>query len=365
MAHQVLIIGGQGRIGTQVAADILHYTEAAVTVTGRQPRPDALPPRCTFLPLDLADQAAVTAAIARHDLVIHCAGPFSYRDLAVLTACIDQGVNYLDVADNPRYVQAALQLRTAAQTQGVTAIVSTGVFPGISNSMVRQGIEQLEAAETVRLSYVVAGSGGAGVTVMRTTFLEVQEPITAWLDGQWQAVPAYSDREMVTFPAPYHRCGVYWFNTVEALTLATSFPVKTVITKFGSTPDVYNRLTWATAHLAPPGWLRQPSVIEFLARVSYGMTTISDRFTGIGLAMRADIDGYHQGQPTRYTATFAHADTAAAAGMGTGSLAQLILTGQLTQPGVWPVEQALPTPQFQQTCHQRQLVIESALHQLN
>ncbi|WP_322096549.1 MULTISPECIES: hypothetical protein [Planktothricoides] len=89
--------------------------------------------------------------------------------------------------------------------------------------MTRQAVEQLDQAESIHLSYVVAGSGGAGVTVMRTTFyatwrqvlylgrpqdrtgfstwgdpktavaLELQHSFDAWIDGQWQRVKPYSD----------------------------------------------------------------------------------------------------------------------------------------------------------------------------
>ena len=360
MTQKVLVIGGQGRIGASVVTDLLAHTNATVTITGRQQLSQNLPSPCEFRALDLSDRQAVRAAIAEHHLVIHCAGPFSYRDAHVLETCITQGVNYLDVADNPRYVREALQLRQAAAAQGVTAIVSTGVFPGISNSMVRQGVEQLDEAVSVHLSYVVAGSGGAGVTVMRTTFLELQHTFSAWLNGAWQTVKPYSQREAVVFPAPYHRCGVYWFNTVEAMTLPASFPLKTVVTKFGSVPDVYNQLTWLMAHWLPKRWLHQPDTIEFLADVSYRMTAVSDRFSGIGIAMRVDIDGINDHAPTRYTATFLHPDTAAAAGMGTGSVAQFLLSGELHMPGVWPVEKALPTPLFAVACQQRKLVFNYA-----
>lgn len=361
MTHKVLILGGQGRIGTAVAEDLRAHTSVTMTLTGRRQRLTPLPERCDFMALDLADQTAVKQAIADHALVIHCAGPFSYRDTHVLETCIEQGVNYLDVADHPPYVKAALGLRTAAQAQGVTAIVSTGVFPGLSNSMVRCGMEQLDEADAIHLSYVVAGSGGAGVTVMRTTFLELQHPFSAWLNGAWQSVQPYSDREVVSFPAPYDHCGVYWFNTIEAMTLPESFAVQTVTTKFGSVPALYNYLTWLTAHALPKSWLRQPSTIEFLAQASYRMTEVSDPMSGIGIAMRADIKGHLQGQPMRYTATFSHPNTAAAAGMGTGSVAQYVLSGELDQPGVWPVELGLPTQLFQQACQQRQLSIQSIL----
>ncbi|ASC70540.1 Lysine 6-dehydrogenase [Halomicronema hongdechloris C2206] len=363
MSQQVLILGGCGRIGGAVAKDLQQYADATITITGRRPVTPRTKMPWRVLSLDLDDHQQLRETIAQHDLVIHCAGPFSYRDDRVLLACIDQGVHYLDVADNPAYVRQALSHGQAATAAGVTAIVSTGVFPGISNVMVRQGVESLDQAETAQLSYIVAGSGGAGVTVMRTTFLELLHPIRAWIDGRWQSVAPYSQRQRLVFPVPYGPCHVYWFNTIEAMTLPESFPLRTVITKFGSQPDIYNHLTWLTARL-PKIWLRRPGMVEFLAQTSYRMTEWSDRLSGIGIAMRVDIEGQRQGEPTRYTGSFTHDSTATAAGLGTGLVAQALLSGDLQQPGVWPVELAVPTTLLEQGLEQRGLAIGQSWQRL-
>ncbi len=359
---QVLILGGQGRIGQSVAADLLTHTSANLILTGRTRinyQPDQ--PRVQGLRLDLNDQALLTKMIASSQLVIHCAGPFRYRDTQVLETCIAQGVNYVDVSDDRLFTQKALQLSASAEAAGVTAVVNTGVFPGISNSMVRWGVEQLDSAGQIHLSYVVVGSGGAGVTVMRTTFLGLQHPFAAWINGQWQTVKPYTGREIMEFPQPYGRSAVYWFDMPEAYTLPAAFPVQTVVTKFGSIPDLYNHLTWITAHWFPTSLMQQSHMIEFLSNVSYRMTAVSDRFTGIGVAMRAEVTGQLQGQPARCYAMFAHTNTAIAAGHGTGSVAQLLLSGELRHPGVWSIEQALPTALFEQTMAERKLAIERGM----
>ena len=54
----------------------------------------------------------------------------------------------------------------------------------ILDSIVRRKIEQLDQADKVHLSYVVGGSGGAGLTVMRSTFLGLQHPFEAWINGK-------------------------------------------------------------------------------------------------------------------------------------------------------------------------------------
>ncbi|MCT7982502.1 saccharopine dehydrogenase NADP-binding domain-containing protein [Laspinema sp. A4] len=353
MTQRVLIIGGRGRIGSSIAQDLITHTDAEITVTGRDKTPgksvdETLGDRVQFRAVHLDDRAGLSQAIADSDLVIHSAGPFHHRDARVLQLCIDRGVNYTDVSDSRGFTRRALALQDAAEKAGITAIINTGIFPGISNSMVRQGVEQLQEADRIHLSYVVGGSGGAGVTVMRTTFLGLQNPFDAWIDGRWQPVKPYTDRETIEFPPPYGKVGVYWFDMPEAFTLPDSFPVKTAITKFGTSPDLYNHLTWMVANLWPSAALKNSAVVEFLSQVSYRMTGFTDKFSGTGVAVRSEVNGRNSaGEPATVCSAVVHPSAAVATGIGTGTIAELMLKGKLTKPGVWPVEQALSTPLFE------------------
>ncbi|MGF1515772.1 MAG: saccharopine dehydrogenase NADP-binding domain-containing protein [Elainellaceae cyanobacterium] len=365
MVPQVLILGGQGRIGSSIARDLVQHTGAQVVVTRRRRSvpdvPDTLDlptttNRVTAKSLDLADQMALDQAIAQADLVIHCAGPFHHRDGRVLKACIQRGVSYLDVSDCVPFTRRALALHEAAKRAEVTAIVNTGVFPGVSNSMARQCVEAFNAVDDqpadLFLGYVVGGSGGAGVTVMRTTFLGLLRPFKAWVDGQWQERWPYRDRQVIDFPKPFGPTGVYWFEVPETCTLVDSLPVQTVVTKFGSAPDLYNRLTHLVARWCPPTLLQRPAAVEFLSQVSYRMTQVTDRWSGTGIGIWAEAIGQ---SGRRYRSVLLHDDAAIAAGVGTGSLAQLVLSGELAQPGVNPVERALPTCLFRRITQSRGL----------
>ena len=364
MSNKVLILGGRGRIGSSVALDLLTHTQAQVTITGRAGI-SAIPAgldhfgeRVRYLPVNLADENGLLQAIASTDLVVHCAGPFRQRNTQVLQICIDRGVNYVDVSDDRVFTQAALEHCAAAEAAGVTAVINTGVFPGISNSMARQGVEQLDTPSEIRISYVVAGSGGAGVTVMRTTFLNIQQPFEAWLDGRWQEVKPYTEREIVEFPDPFGLANVYWFDMPESFTLSQTFPVQTVTTKFGTVPNFYNHLTWLTAHWFPKSLMRQPQFIEALAQISHSMTSVTDRFFGIGVAIRVDVIGQKNGKLAQYSSTFLHDSAAIATGIGTGSISEFILSERIKVPGVYPVEQVVTTPLFQEMLASRQIAIE-------
>ncbi|RQH50261.1 KR domain-containing protein [Okeania hirsuta] len=364
MKNQVLIIGGYGRIGSSVARDLATYTNSEITITGRKPEANIkeIPiPGVKYLALDLTDKERVKNIIhsyskSSENLVIHCAGPFHHRDTNVLKTCIEVGVNYVDVSDYRGFTSKALEYSEAAKQARVTAIINTGIFPGISNSLARQSVEQFDEPEEIHLSYVVGGSGGAGVTVMRTTFLGLQNHFEVWKNNKWEFVKPYSDRQIIDFPKPYGKIGVYWFDLPECLTLPTSFPVKTVTTKFGSFPDFYNHLTWMTAHLFPVSWLKNSGVVEFLSQVSYKMTQVTDKYSGTGVAIQAKVIGKKSGKKANFCSSIIHKDTATVTGIGAGGIAELILSGKLNKPGVWSVENSLSTELFEQVMKNRGFV---------
>ncbi|MEM1168986.1 MAG: saccharopine dehydrogenase NADP-binding domain-containing protein [Cyanobacteria bacterium P01_H01_bin.35] len=368
MTNQVLIIGGYGRIGSNVARDLATYTNSEITITGRKSEANIkeipvsrVGSGVKYLALDLADKERVKNIIHSYskfsgNLVIHCAGPFHHRDANVLKNCIEAGVNYVDLSDYRGFTRKALEYYEAAKKAGVTAIINTGIFPGISNSLVRKSVEQFDEPEEIHLSYVVGGSGGAGVTVMRTTFLGLQNPFDVWINGKWQSVKPYSDHQVIDFPSPYGKIGVYWFDMPESLTLATSFPVKTVTTKFGSFPDFYNYLTWMTAHLFPVSWLKNSRVIEFLSQVSYKMTQVTDKYSGTGVAIQAKVIGKKSGKKVDFCSSILHKNTATATGIGAGGIAELILSEKLHKPGVGCVENSLSTELFEQVMQNRGFV---------
>lgn len=348
IGQKILILGGMGQVGQRVALDLLKFGLGQVTVTGRREVYDApllSMNHVSFYQLDLAEQDKLELAIAAHDLVIHCAGAFHRRDGQVLKACIRAQKNYIDVSDHRCLYEKIKPLRPDVEAANITAICNAGVFPGISNSMVRLAVEQLDQPEKIELYYGVVGSGGAGETVMTTTFLGLTEPFTVWQDGQWLNKRPYSERETVQFPDPIGKTNVYWFDVAETFTFAESFPVKTVITKFGSVPDIYNQLTRGMTFL-PFDLLKNPRVINSLTKISFAMTQVTDRFTGVGVAMQAIVTGKKEGKLTQVTVDMVHDHTAIAAGQGVGIVAELLLKNHLSQKGLYPVEQIIPSDLF-------------------
>ena len=206
-APNVLVLGGTGRVGASTAAALLSAVPAAkVTLASRnQESYDAAVERRPELRntsrrgINIDDPSTLLAALKGADLVIHTAGPFQRKpSCAVLEACIAAGVPYLDVCDDTEYSQRAKALHTKAQAAGVPAITTAGIYPGVSNVMAAHMISMARSEynddfkyveappadapqpSRVLYSYFTAGSGGAGPTILNTTFLLAGEDVVAY-----------------------------------------------------------------------------------------------------------------------------------------------------------------------------------------
>ena len=82
--------------------------------------------------LDVADAAAVTAAVTHCDVVINCAGPSQRLSAQVAGAAIAAGVPYVDPGGDH-----ALLDRLAAAGTGVPVVLQAGVQPGLSGLLLR------------------------------------------------------------------------------------------------------------------------------------------------------------------------------------------------------------------------------------
>ena len=133
-AHDVLILGGSGRIGTAIASHLLlREPRLRVLLAGRDAARDAAAvaevraergaaAAVDFAALDWRDAAALGAACGRARAVVHAAGPYLGEPPAPLRAAIAaRCAAYVDVADPLEYLDAAAALDGAARDAGATA----------------------------------------------------------------------------------------------------------------------------------------------------------------------------------------------------------------------------------------------------
>ena len=232
-----MFVGGTGRVGSSAAAALLRQEPGvALVLAGRtessfaaavERHPSLRSTSCAFAACDRSDRASLAAVIAGADLVVHSAGPFQGGGdgCAVLDAAIEQGVPYLDVCDDAEYAKACKSRSKAAANAGVPCVTTGGIYPGVSNLMAAEMIEQNRRAaslaeganevEYVLYNYFCSGSGGAGDTILATSYMLCGEDVVCWDKGERVVTRPATQRKVVDFGKKCGKREVFLYNLPE------------------------------------------------------------------------------------------------------------------------------------------------------
>ncbi|MFL6111347.1 MAG: saccharopine dehydrogenase family protein [Catenulispora sp.] len=164
-----LLYGATGRTGTLIAEEAVARGHRPL-LAGRDPeRLRRLAER-----LDLAWVAGPAAESARLigdvSLVLLTAGPFGATAPAVLRACLDAGVHYLDIANEIPVVTATLAADEEARRRGITVLPAVGFGTVASDGLARYVADQVPGAVRLDLA-VLPGTDGSSAGAKASTML--------------------------------------------------------------------------------------------------------------------------------------------------------------------------------------------------
>ncbi|NVK32291.1 MAG: saccharopine dehydrogenase family protein, partial [Gammaproteobacteria bacterium] len=183
--------------------------------------------------IDAMDVAATVALIQSTgaSLVVNLALP--YQDLAIMDACLDAGVNYLDTANYEPEDEAKFEYswqwayQEKFKAAGLTAILGSGFDPGVT-SVFATWIKK-HKLDTIRLIDILDCNGGDNGLPFATNFnpeiniREVTAPARHFENGQWVESPAMNYKVSYDFEKVGPK-NMYLMYHEELESLVTHFP---------------------------------------------------------------------------------------------------------------------------------------------
>lgn len=294
-----------------------------------------------FVQVDVGDIYSILTALEGMDLVVHSAGPFQREDKCnILKAAISTKTAYMDVCDNTNYAWSAKCFHEKAVSAGVPALTTCGIYPGVSNVMAAELVrlaksESFGEPERLRFFYYTAGSGGAGPTLLATSFLLLGEDVIAYNKGKEIKLKPYSGRLTIDFGKGIGKKDVFLLNLPEVRSAHEILGVPTVSARFGTAPFFWNWGMEAIASIVPANILRNKTKVEQLVRVFDPFVRAVDGISGERVSIRVDLECAN-GRNT--LGLFTHKQLSVSVGNATAAFAMALLEGG-TQPGVWFPEQ--------------------------
>ncbi len=172
-------------------------------------------------------------------------------DLSIMEAALKSKANYVDMASGPPYVtDEQLEQNEKWKKAGLTALINTGISPGITNVLIARAADQLDSVEEALIRTAVKILPGTRVYEGKELFLETWSPETMWQDyieppvifenGKRKTAPLFSGEEVYNFPDPVGPCTVVYHVHEEIFTLPRFIKgLKKVNMKVGWQPTLF------------------------------------------------------------------------------------------------------------------------------
>ena len=239
---RILALGGAGAVCRYATRDLTGSSQVDEIAIGECNVPAAEKlaaeigdPRLRVLPLNADDFDSLVKTFRRFDVILNGL-PWQY-DLAVTQACIEAGVNGLDLSSE----EDQWSYDAAARQKGIIFVTGVGATPGITNLMARRGAEQLEQVDEIEIAFA-AFRGPAPAPGLLTTLLWEFHPRTEerlyYRDGQYHWVAPFTGARQVLFPGPIGEQLVYYIPHPETRTLPRSLGAKAVAVRGCFPPHV-------------------------------------------------------------------------------------------------------------------------------
>ena len=264
-AARVLVYGGNGFFGRILVDELLRRTTAQIEIASRharKPKHPGFESRLRCFESDLRDQESVQRAVSGTDLVIVAAGPFQGMPLTVLNACIDEGISYIDVADDRDFVCRAYALAESKPLpKSMVVLIGCSVVPGLSSLLTRFAQASVPRIVQTKISISPGTKHPRGPGSFACLLSTVGKEFTAPTNGAEAAIVGWTRPERVSFPAPMKERICYRVvDVADHFIQARYFGTKTVEFRIGSELRVLNFLLSGVRDLrralkVPVSWL--------------------------------------------------------------------------------------------------------------
>jgi hypothetical protein len=221
----ILIVGGYGVVGQQLAALVRHYHPTlSLLLAGRNPtRAEALAHRLTYADGIVLDVTHPKPLNGRKPRAILSAVNDPY-DFLLLEAA-QNGIAYLDITRWTERVKTA-RMRLAGETLGAPVLLSSAWMSGVAALVAVSLARQLNTVESIDISILYSLQDKAGPN--STEYLDrLATRYTVMIDGEQQLVDPLTDPRKVNFPGNL-LTKVYRLDTPEQLTLPDTTGARTV-----------------------------------------------------------------------------------------------------------------------------------------
>lgn len=364
------LVIGVGAIGTVIAKDLAqakNTTEvglADINLAFAQELADEIGGNTKAIHVDIYDEDILRRVIKDYDVVVNATGPFYKTVRYVVEACINEKVDYVDVADDSSAVEVLFEYDQRCKDAGITALICQGASPGTTNILALLGSMQLDKTNEIHTNWIVSMfSESNNIRNLGATYYHALEMSTGsnpqFLNGKMTRVPSATGTKLVQFIAPKEEYPVHYVGHGEPLTLSMHIPnVKTVTNRGNIWPaamDVSNLKGYEAIGLADDTTLHVNGIDVNRRDIAFAL--MGEQFAvdpkdiknveKVEFQIHVEVNGEKEGKPVMFEYTCA-CEMNPATGLSASYGAQVVAHAEEKMTGIVAPEQYLKVKPYLQ-----------------
>ncbi|HEY48300.1 MAG TPA: hypothetical protein G4O14_16145 [Anaerolineae bacterium] len=229
---RVLVLGGAGAVCNEATRDLAHYSDfdEIVVADYNLDASNALveeinDQRLKTVFIDANDYDAMLKMFPGFDVVVNGL-PWKY-DLPVTKACVEVGVNGLDVSTE----EEQWDFDSTAKAKDIIFIPGVGATPGITNVMARNAADQMDDVDEIQINFAAfrcpAPAPGLLITFLYEFHPQTEERVY-FENGEFVWVEPFKGLKTVNFPGPIGEQEVCYIPHEETWTMPESLGARAV-----------------------------------------------------------------------------------------------------------------------------------------
>jgi short subunit dehydrogenase-like uncharacterized protein len=246
-----LIVGGYGKVGFLIAERLAHLFPGRVTIAGRN-RDKAMTAAAEIgygteghaLEIFSAD---ITDALDGVALVLVC---LDQSDTRFVEQCLTRAIHYVDISADYDFLSQVEKLDQLAKQNSVTAMLSVGVAPGLTNMLAAQVYKEMEQVDRIDILLELGLGDHHGRAAVEWMFDNLDAEYEVKENGQYRSVRSFGESLNICLPGQLTARPAYRFNFSDQHVISRSTEVPTVAT-WVRFDDRFS--TWAFAKASQAG----------------------------------------------------------------------------------------------------------------
>lgn len=237
---KVVVLGGAGGMGSMAVRDLVlndRFSEIVIADlnldAAKQVAEEVNSRKVSVSNVDVTDAKGLVKLLTGASIVINFVGPYYRFAPMIIRACIEAKVNYVDICDDYDAAETILEMDQRAKEAGITVLTGMGTSPGMTNILVKMGMDELDVTEEVDTIWVM-GEPEIGSAILYHVFHGGTGPVPGYSQGKRTMIKPFQEETSLTvdFPEPLGRVKVYDVGHPEPITIPHFYPeVKTVTNK--------------------------------------------------------------------------------------------------------------------------------------